>query len=522
MALRKEKPVRLADFTGGQADMFSPYAMPPKYSMKLRNCHISEHGGISKIPGYTKVNSTPVSVALDNGYEFKKSDGSTTMLFAGEGSILKLNASNEFEVIKSGLDTNAKVYFSSMNDVCIITNGIDRPLKYDGNTVSTLGGSPPQTAFKSHVHKGRIWMIERSNKMMATHSALKKIEDYTTANEAGYIDFSFVLKRGDELLDILSYIDLLVFFFRNHIVIYSGTDPTAQGDFRLAQLIEGVGIVGTGAVITAGTDLSFITDSGIKTLRQVVTTGSLNMNDMSEVIDISLMRAIRGNTSNYYSIAHYRKNGWLMFQIGDSVWIYSYKWKAWGEMVGADVVGLFGTNSGDVYICGSKGYGYKYGEGWDFAGDRIYMIWETGWFHLSSNGNRCYPKIAEFNSIIGLLPRLNIITRFDTGLPAPDTVTQYKTQFSASLMDQQVDDIWERVFYLDDSYNDAVISPYAIDDNPSSTWDESVFMDIYSYEPLRIPLFGKGKALQMIILNNSKAGPIEMNEIILQAMVGSL
>jgi len=479
--------MRIGNLTGGEAATFSPAAMPVKYSMLLQNCHVSQRGGIAKIPGYQKVNSTDVGVVLQSGYEFRKTDGTTEILVAGGGNIYKVDTGNELTAIKTGLDATAKVRFATMNDICIICNGVDPPMKYDGTTVSTLGGSPPATAFKAHVHKGRVWMIERTNRMLATHSALNNPEDYTTSGDAGYIDFKYVLKKGDELLDIVTFVDLLVFFFREHIVIYSGTNPTASGDFRIVQVIEGTGVRATDCVQGVGTDLAFVYDSGVKSLRQVVTTGSMNVKDISELIDPVLRAEIA--SAGQFSAVHYPAQGWLMVLIGTKVWIYSYTWKAWARMVGADVYGMFGTVDGKVYLCGN-GFLYEYGQGWTFAGVHPKMRWETAWISLSRAGTKMYPTMMDMVILPQAQTTVDCYWRFDMGNPAAEFYTS-------------IDVAPEGVVYID-SVTD---------------WDSVNPLDESLYSELRVPLFGGGRIMQLILENTSDQ-PLEIVDIVLLGKKG--
>ena len=482
--------IRLANFTGGEASIFPETAMPPKYSMLMSNCYVSERGNIVKVPGYEKVNQTDVGVTLTSGFEFRKADGTIEILVAGGGNIYKVGLNNELSVIHSGLDAAAKVSFAQMNDICIICNGVNAPLKYDGTTVSTLGGSPPATAFKAHVHKGRVWMIERTNKMLATHSALNNPEDYTTSNDAGYIDFKYVLKEGDELLDIATYIDLLVFFFRNHIVIYSGTNPTANGDFRMVQLFRGIGVVQTDTVQALGNDMVFLYDSGVKTLRQVVTTGNLNTEDVSERIDPSLRAAIGGLSET--SSAHYPKKGWYLLQIDSTVYVYNYSFKAWSRIVGADIHGMFSTADGELYLCGT-GYLYRYGTGYSFAGQQINMKWQTAWFDIG-RGLKAYPSMMIMRVVpdSGASQQLKISIAYDKNLPFSDGM-------------QTVDISPSEVVYIDQV----------------TDWDALTHIDEIMFNEVRVPLFGGGSIMQLTFEEGSTAG-VEINDLIIQLTKGGI
>ena len=479
-------PIRLADFTGGEASIFPVSRMPSKYSTLLQNCHLSEHASIEKIPGYVKVNAASSGITFSNGYQFRKSDGTEFILVSGGGSIFKV-VGDTLVAIKTGLNTSARVSYATMNDLCIMVNGVDAPMKFDGTTVSALGGTPPATAFKVHVHKGRVWMLEKTDRLLASHSALNNPEDYTTASNAGYIDFKFVLTQGDELLDVKTYIDLQIFFFRNHIAIYSGTNPTSSGNYAIVQLIQGAGVVATDAAIGLGTDMAFVYDSGVKSLRQVVTTGSLNMNDLSEKIDPVLRGLIK--TGTVFSVAHYPKFGWLMMLINETVFIYSYTWKAWGRMVGADVKGMFSTDDGRVFLCGT-GFLYEYGSGWDFAGVAPVMEWHMAWVQLSSRGTMTHPKLATVVMHPEAITTLSLETRFDLNNAMSENLTT---------VDVESDNI---------NYIDSI-----------ADWDAIAPLDEVLYTQARIPLFGKGRIMQMIFRNTSTL-PVDISDIVIWAVPG--
>ncbi len=483
---------RLNNFSGGENQLFPSVAMPSKFSTRMQNCHISDRGGIAKIPGYEKVNTDAVPETISTGFEFIKRDGITQIICAGGGKIFKVVGS-ALTSIKTGLNTSVKVWFTQMGDYCIMTNGIDTPMKYDGTTVSALGGLPTGSMFKKcHSHKGRVWAVDQLDKMTAFHSALNSPEDYTTAVNAGYIDFRFVLPRGDELVDICSFVDLIVFYFKQHIAIYSGTDPTTGGDFRIVQLIEGAGAMSQGVSTAIGTDLFCLNVTGVQSLRQVVSTGNLSVGGMSQPIQPSLKSEIVVN-GGVMAMCHYPKLSWAMVLVGTRVFIYSYLHKAWGHMVGANITGMFNTVDGGLYMCG-EGFLYRYGVDYSFAGSPMTMMWETGWINLSNGPNRFYPKIAEIICYPGRIGTIRLDLAYDFSTSMIENFLQFNTEQAPSLLDSAVTD----------------------------TWDNSFYMDVGNYPLVRLPLFGGGKSMKMIFTNTSTDGPFEVNDITIQGVMGGM
>lgn len=464
--------------SGGEASIFPLTEMPSKYSILMQNCYPGESGLVAKIPGYVSVLTEKVAEALTNGFEYANSDGTKQFLLAGGGKIYK-DDGGELAELKDDLDTGARFYFSQINDIVIITNGVDAPLKYDGTTVTALGGSPPTTAIKSHIHKNRVWMIDATDKMLATCSALNTPEAYTGTG-SGYIDFKFVLAHGDELVDIVSYVDLLVFIFKNHIAIYSGSNPVGvDSDFQLVQLIDGVGAVGTGVTVTLGTDLAILTPQGVVTLRQTVSTGNLNMGLLSKDIAPTLRLAL--NSSGGISAVHYKKYGWLLFLIGTTIYGYSYSWKAWFRIVGTDVGGFFTTSADALYITGNGDY-YAYDSGWSFNGTNIEMLWEPAWLRIAKGEvNYAYPQVMEMLTRPSLDATIGMQVMYDLKYAMAENITTFKLSSDIPDIDGLQD--FDGVDLLD---------------------------GVLPYELIRVPLFGRGRIMKFRFRNLSTDGPIEL------------
>lgn len=489
------------NFSAGENYLYPSVTMPPRFSAQMQNCHVSPRGGIAKIPGFEKVNAVAVPETLRSGFEFRKSDGTIMKLVAGGGKIYTAADDGTMTEVENGLDTEAVINFAQFNDLTLIMNGVDDPMKYNGVTVSALGGQKVGTVLKKpHVHKGRAWAVDATDKMIAYHSALNAAEDWTTADNAGYIDFRYVLPQGDELLDIKSFVDLIVFIFRNHIAVYAGSDPTSGGDFILTQLLEGNGAVAQGCSYGLGMDLFFLQKEGLRSLRQAVTVGNLNINNVSKAITPELQAEIALNTSDIYSICQYRKTSWLMMLVNSRVFIYSYEWKAWAHMSIPEAVegeedrriyGMFATADGEVYLCG-EGYLYKYGSGYSFAGNPMPMWWETGWLNLSRSPFKDYPRLAEILCFPGTAMTVNMDLAFDFAASMQENFNAIETEPAASIMDGTVPDIWDNSFY----------------------------MDVSDYPPIRIPLFGGGKMVKFICSMSNTLGPFEINKLTIQGRKG--
>ena len=243
---------------------------------------------------------------------------------------------------------------------------------------------------KTYVHKNRLWAIG-NDRLTSYYSDLRLPTDFTGTG-AGFFDFRFVLPVGDELLDISGALNYLVFFSRNHIVIYSGTDPTASGDFAIYQLIANMGIVAAKTVVNVGTDIFFLTDKGVKNLRQVINAGALNVDNVSAAIDQDVVTAIKANSSGVYDSAHYAKYGLVLFLIGTTIFIYNYRNGSWSRIIipstndVSTILSMFRASDGSLYM-GGYDYLFQFDPAvatYNFAGQAPTYKWKTGMLKVTT------------------------------------------------------------------------------------------------------------------------------------------
>lgn len=480
--------IPITNFVGGEGD-FPLAKFPPTFSSKLINVFPNASGAIEFCPGFLRVNAVAVAPALYTGHVFIKSDGTKIKLVAGDGYIFK-DVAGVLTQIKSGLNANAKVKFITANNVCIMLNGVDVPMAYDGTTVSNLAGAPA-TAFTGCFHKGRVWLLERTNKMLASYSALYDHTDYTTAHNAGYYDFTKILSTGDELVEVVPYMGMLVFYFKNHIAIYSGNTPTDYGDFQLVQIIEGAGAL-PGTVADISVDHLFMSQIGCRSLREVVKDVKGAEKLVSANIPDRLTREIASYPDGPFGSAVFQKRGWYMALIGDTIWAYNIARKAWFRYISDKILGLFSDSDGSAVYFTGVGRLYEFNSGWTADGDPLYREWNTAWYRFFTKGNWAYPKYLEITATQYQDITMNVGARFNQNGGNEDTYTEFTTDKWYSLMDEPVQDVWENSFYMDPE----------------------------EYEATRVPLFGGGEYMQLCFFCEDTKGPMEINGLNLSIVAG--
>jgi hypothetical protein len=116
-----------------------------------------------------------------------------------------------------------------------------------------------------------------------------------TTGTAGTLDVSEVWPAGaDEITALGAFNNFLVIFGKRQILIYSGaTDPTTM---QLNDTIVGYGCIARDSVANTGTDLLFLSDSGVRSLLRTVQEKSNPLREASKNVRDDLMTYLNSET----------------------------------------------------------------------------------------------------------------------------------------------------------------------------------------------------------------------------------
>ena len=126
---------------------------------------------------------------------------------------------------------------------------------------------------------GRLWVIDSSANTLYYSDLL--INNFT-GGSSGSFDLAKYWPNGmDAAIAIAEWNDYLVVFGRKSIIIYENPDdPTTS--MAIADIIEGVGCIARDSVQQIGSDLAFLSGSGVKSLGRVIQEKSLPQRDISK------------------------------------------------------------------------------------------------------------------------------------------------------------------------------------------------------------------------------------------------
>jgi len=312
----------------------SPLAQDPSYADVADNAVIDRRGRIAARKGNDVITTTK-TVLSNNSIraikEFKDSNGNTKIFSVGNNKILSgtttlvdetpgsytINADN-FKMV----NFNDKIYF--------FQRGYE-PLVYDnagGSVVklSTVTGAAGVTSsmYGNEVLAayGRLWTADFSSDKSTIYWSDLLIGHDWSGGTSGSIDISKVWPDGyDEIVALAAHNGLLIIFGRTSIVVYQGAEAPAT--MVLVDTVKGVGCVDRDTVQHTGTDVLFLSQTGLKSFGRTIQEKSMPISSLSSTITKDIIQATQAEGGFFRSVYSPEESFYLLAFTGQNL-IYCF------------------------------------------------------------------------------------------------------------------------------------------------------------------------------------------------------
>jgi len=283
----------------------SPTSLPEQFALIADNCVIDQFGRIGARKGWA-YETTSGGANLVHISEFVDSDGSTEIISASTSAIYK-GTTTLTNITPSGHTMSDGLYdAATLNGVHFLFREGEDPVYYDGTTCDEVSahadysgtvpnGNIVQSGF------GRLWVAKTdTNNTIVYWSDLLTGFKWDTGS-SGSIDVSKVWPDGaDEIVALSVHNGILAIFGKRQILLYSGAEDPAT--MQIADTIVGVGCIARDSVQVTGTDLLFLSDSGVRSLRRTIQEKSAPMTDISKNVRTELTNYTQSETGNIFSV----------------------------------------------------------------------------------------------------------------------------------------------------------------------------------------------------------------------------
>ena len=283
----------------------SPTSLPEQFALIAENCVIDQFGRIGARKGWSYVTDTNADDIVHIS-EFVKADGTTEIISASATAIYK-GTTTLTDITPASYTVSDGLYdHATLNGVHYLFREGSDPIYYDGTTCDEVSAHPDYsgTVPSGNIVQsgfGRLWVAKTdTNNTIVYWSDLLTGFKWDTGS-SGSIDISKVWPDGsDEITALAVHNGVLAIFGKRQILLYTGAEDPAT--MALADTIVGVGCIARDSVQVTGTDLIFLSDSGVRSLRRTIQEKSAPMTDISKNVRTELTSYLSTETNRTFSV----------------------------------------------------------------------------------------------------------------------------------------------------------------------------------------------------------------------------
>jgi len=279
----------------------SPIAQDQSYADVADNAVIDKRGRIASRKGVALETTTNTALGADYIHRihyFYDDAGNTEVFSTGNNKIF--SGTTTLTDISTAVGTSItgndwKIV--NFNDKAYFFQRGHRPLVYDN--VSGLATFTANTAFycnEAVAAYGRLWVVDSGTDTQTIYWSDLLIGTDFTGGSSGSINVSKAWPDGyDEVVALAAHNNSLIIFGNHSILIYGGAFSPAT--MALVDTISGVGCVDRNSVQSIGTDILFVSQSGLRSLGRTITEKSMPISDLSINVKTELIAEIENKTT---------------------------------------------------------------------------------------------------------------------------------------------------------------------------------------------------------------------------------
>lgn len=283
------------------------------FALVANNCVIDKYGRVGARKGWTPKHSTLEALGTADVKmicQLLTEAGVQYTIAAGNNKLFKLVGSTLSELTYGGGGTaptisNSNWQACTLNGIMYLFQSGHDPLVFDpalsttqyrrvsehsGYTGTVLSGDCAIAAF------GRVWTANSTtNKDTVYFSDLLSGMKWS-GGTSGSLDVTQYWPNGaDNITALAAHNNFLFIFGRNNILVYANAnDPS---NLALSDSITGIGCIARDSVANTGSDVIFLSDTGVRSVLRTIQEKSAPFRDLSKNVRDDLMSAVAGESA---------------------------------------------------------------------------------------------------------------------------------------------------------------------------------------------------------------------------------
>ncbi len=303
----------------------SPVTQEPSFASVAENAVIDKYGRIASRKGLNTLTSstTPLgsSIGIETIFEYVDQSGDKVVFSAGNNKIFT-GTTSLTDITPSGYSITANNWkiINFNNHAFFWQRGFEYLIYTDE------GGSGVLEAASDHSHAtgtapqanealaafGRVWAADAPGNKHTLYWSDLLAGHAWTGGSSGSLDVTTVWPTGhDEIVALAEFNNLLVIFGKRNILLYSGADTPSS--MVLQDVITNIGCTERDSVQSIGTDLFFLSDTGVRSLGRVIQEKSNPIGNVSKNVKDTMMISVNSEALNIKSVYSPEESLYLLF-----------------------------------------------------------------------------------------------------------------------------------------------------------------------------------------------------------------
>ena len=359
------------------------------------------------------LDSGVLTTAVDTTVSNAAGTGTTAYTITGN------NWSASSIVFGEGPDISPHAYLAQAGHLPLVYHKLGASHAHTGvygfNLLSDAGSVPTSyvsspSAFKPNVvigAYGRTWWADIVNDEQTLYFSALLDGTNLAEGDSGYLSLIDVFPNGDEIVGLAAHNGFLIIFGRRNIAVYA--NPIDVTRLELVDLVANVGCIARDSIVNTGTDVMFLSDTGVRSIARVIQEKSAPINDISFNVRDDLVSFVESETNKIkIKAAYYPKDAFYILTLPTSKYVFCFDLRGRLQNGAARVsiwdsiepTALHVTYTGDLLV-GKAGYLGKYLGFLDDA-DTYRLRYYTNYFDLGSPTTIKFLKKGNFVVVGGV------------------------------------------------------------------------------------------------------------------------
>ena len=301
----------------------APLAQDPSFAEVADNAVIDKRGRVAARKGLNVVTTTKTELGSEKIRaikEYRDDLGNTKVFSTGNNKILSGETTLANETPGSYTISADEWKMVNFNDNIYFFQRAHEPLVYNNTSgsvvkLSTVTGAAGVAAamYGNEVLSayGRLWTADFTQDKSTVYWSDLLIGHDWSGGTSGSINISKVWPDGhDEIVALAAHNNLLIIFGKRSIVVYGGADAPAT--MALQDTVAGVGCVGRDTVQYTGTDVLFLSQTGLRSFGRTIQEKSMPITSLSSTITKDIIQLINEANEIYKSVYFPEENFYLI------------------------------------------------------------------------------------------------------------------------------------------------------------------------------------------------------------------